>query len=355
MDAYEKLACSCGKHIATAPAAPRPLDKSLYGAGFIAHVVTMKCADSIPLYRLAKQYSRVGIPIVRSTLNDLFHGAARKLEPLWERLMEIIAAADIVQADETPMVMQRPNKRGFVWTFLTDDLIGYRFSASRSGQTAADVLGGTTGTLVVDAYTGYNAVTQPEGRERAGCLAHVRRGFFEALSSAPVEAQQALDLILEVYRVEHEAKASGIVRTVEHLALRQSRAREAMDRFHAWLLAEQPQHTPKSPLGEAIRYAINQWAAVTRFLGDVRIPVDNNRAEGALRVVALGRKNFLFVGDEDTGANLAGLYSLVATCQANQVDPIAYLQDVLLCVDTHPAARIDELLPHRWKPPENTS
>ena len=347
----EILSCRCGEHIVTAPPPPRPLDKSLYGAGFIAYVITMKCADSLPLYRLAKQFQRIGVPIVRSTLNDLFHRAADKLSPLYKRLLQLIASGWIVQADETPLLMQQPNRKGYIWTFLSDNLIAYRFSGSRSGDTPAKVLGGTHGTLVVDAYSGYNAVTQPDGRDRGGCLAHVRRKFFDALGSAPLEARHAMDLILDVYRVEHEATARRTVRTPEHLALRQSRSRAAMDELYTWLFDEQPKHLPKGPLGEAIRYAINQWPALTRFLNDARIPVDNNRAESALRVVALGRKNFLFVGDEDTGENLAGLYSLVATCEANSVDPIAYLQDVLLRLDDHPNSQLDELLPHRWRPP----
>ena len=348
----ETLGCRCGEHIVTAPPPPRPLDKSLYGAGFIAYVITMKCADSLPLYRLAKQFTRIGVPIVRSSLNDLFHRAADKLAPLYDRLLELVAAGWLVQADETPMLMQSPNRKGYVWTFLSDNLIAYRFAANRAGQTAVEVLGGTRGVLVVDAYTGYNAVTQPDGRDRAGCLAHARRGFFDALGAAPAQARHAMDLILRVYRVEHEATARRIVRTPEHLALRQSESRAAMDQLHAWLLDEQPRHLPKGPLGEAIRYALNQWTALTRFLDDARIPVDNNRAEGALRVVALGRKNFLFVGDEDTGDNLAGLYSLVATCEANSVDPIAYLQDVLMRLDDHPMSQLDDLLPHRWHPPD---
>jgi transposase len=344
----EKLACACGKYIATAPAPPRALDKSPYGPGFIAHLVTMKCADAIPLHRLARQYQRVGIPMSRSTLNDHFHATAIKLTALSHRLLQVIAESRIVLADETPLVMQRPNRRGYVWTFIAGKLIAYRFSASRSGKTAAAVLGGTSGTLVVDAYTGYNRVTQPDGRDRAGCNAHARRGFFEALSSAPIEARKALDLFLEIYRVEHEVKVRGIVRSPEHAALRQTRSRDAMERLRTWLIEEQPRHPPKSPLGEAISYTLNQWKYLTRFLDDVELPVDNNQSEGALRIVALGRKNFLFVGDEESGEHLAGLYSLVSTCEANGVDPIAYLRDVLMRVDTHPASRIDELLPHRW-------
>lgn len=223
--------------------------------------------------------------------------------------------------------------------------------AAARHRTRTEVLGGSAGTLVVDAYTGYNRVTDVDGRERAGCLAHVRRKFFDALSTAPEAARLALDLILDVYRVEHEAKARQIVRTANHLALRQTKSRHAMDAFHAWLLAEQDRHLPKGPLGQAISYAINQWDTLTLFLDDVRVPVDNNASERALRVVALGRKNFLFVGDPEKGENLAGLYSLIATCEAHDVDPVAYLRDVLLRVDVHPASRIDEILPHRWQQP----
>jgi transposase len=287
----------------------------------------------------------------RSTITDQFHAAALKLEPLWKRLLNLVARSDIVQADETSMLMQRPHKRGFVWAFLSDKLIAYRFSPDRSGETPRAVLGGTLGTLVVDAYTGYNRVTDVEGRARASCLAHVRRKFFDALGTAPTEARRALELILDVYRVEHDVKERSVVRTAEHLELRQTLGRAAMDAFTNWLEAEKGRHPPKSPMGQAISYARNRGDTLTRFLTDVRIPLDNNASESALRVVALGRKNFLFVGGPETGQNLAGLYSLVATCEANEVDPIEYLRDVLLRVDTHPASRIDELLPHLWQPP----
>jgi transposase len=346
----EKRACSCGQYIATAESAHRPIDKGHYGPGFIAHLVVMKCGDSIPLYRLAKQYQRLGIPMGRSTLTDLFHAAAQKLEPLYRRLLALVARSDIVQADETSLKMQRPSKRGFVWAFLAGELIAYRFAGNRSGGTPLEVLGGTQGTLVVDAYTGYNRVTDVDGRERAGCIAHVRRKFFDAAQAGTGEARQALDLILEVYCVEHEAKARGIVRTDEHRQMRQTRSRAVMERLRTWLFDQQGRHVPKSPMGEAVRYALNQWNTLTIFLGDARIPVDNNASERALRVVALGRKNFLFVGDEEHGANLAGLYSLVATCEVAGVDPVEYIKDVLMRVDSHPASRIDELLPHQWRP-----
>ena len=348
----EKAACACGQFIATAEAPARPIEGGHYGAGFMAHIAVMKCADALPLHRLAKQYQRLGIPMSRSTLTDLFHAAAEKLAPLWRRLLQLVAQSDIVQADETSLLMQKPFRRGFVWTFLSDEIIAYRFAPDRSGETPLAVLGGTRGTLVVDAYTGYNRVVDVDGRSRSSCLAHVRRKFFEALTSHPEPARRALDLILEIYRVEHDAKLQGIVRTDAHLQLRQTRGREAMNTFLAWLEAEQANYPPKSALGQAISYTRNRGETLTRFLDDVRIPVDNNASERALRIVALGRKNFLFVGHPGTGDNLAGLYSLIATCDLHSVDPIEYLRDVLIRVDTHPASAIDELLPHRWRAPE---
>jgi transposase len=179
----------------------------------------------------------------------------------------------------------------------------------------------------------------------------VRRKIFDALPTAPDAARRGLELILDVYRIEHEAKARKVVRTAEHLALRQSRSRAAMARLREWLVDEQPKHVPKSPLGTAVSYALNQWERLLCFLENVNIPVDNNASESALRVVALGRKNFLFVGDVEAGDHLATLYSLVSTCEAHDIDPVAYLKDVLMRVDTHPAAGIDELLPHKWTPP----
>jgi transposase len=352
----EVLSCACGKGLVSAPPPPKVVDKSEYGPGLMAHLITSKCADSMPLHRLARRLERGGVPMSRSTLTDLFHRCAELLAPLVVALLLHIAKAAVVQADETPLRVLAPKKthRGYLWTFLTRTevgqwLIAYRFSLSRAGKTPKDVLGGTKGALVVDAYTGYNSVTLPQGRVRVGCWAHTRSKFFEALPTTP-EAQQALDFILEFYRVEDQALQQGVVRTEAHRALRQRHSAPVLMRMHEWLQLQRPLHLPKSPMGEAIRYALNQWQSLGLFLNDERLPLDNNRSEGALRAAALGRKNFLFVGHEVAGQNLAGLYSLVASCEANGVNPEQYLEDVLLRIQTHPQSRIDELLPHHWKP-----
>ena len=341
----EKLACRCGDHIVTASSPTRVTEGGSYGPGFHAHVVTSKCLDSIPLHRQEKQFKRLGIPVARATLVGLFHASADALKPISDYILEQVAASDIVQADETPLKMQN-KKTGYLWTFLTDELIGYRYSASRSGRLPAEVLGGTEGTLVVDAYTGYNRTFTPEGRSRAGCLAHTRRYFFKAIDSCP-EAETGMDYIRQLYRVEHEARERGIVGGNEHSRLREERSRPIMERFRTWL--EEQHHPPRSAMGKAVNYALNNWDALTAFLDNARIPLDNNASERALRVAALGRKNFLFVGHEQAGENLAGLYSLVATCEAHGVNAQHYLADVLLRVQTHPQSRIHELLPKNWQ------
>ncbi|MGH7282805.1 MAG: IS66 family transposase [Polyangiaceae bacterium] len=353
----ETLACACGEYIVTAPCPEKSTDKTRYGPGFIAHLLTAKCADSIPLYRLEKQYARAGVPIARSTMTDLFHRNAELVEPLSSRLLALVAEQDIVQADETSLRRLDVKKRGYLWTFLAQvdshdggadpkPLIAYVFSPDRSGKTPSAVLGASSGTLLVDGYTGYNVVTTPERRERAGCLAHARRKLFAAMEQH-LEAREALDIIRDVYVVEHDAKSAGVARTSEHLAMRRARTKPLMDKLFAWLKEREGLHPPKSLIGRAIRYALSNWTELTRFLEDARIPPDNNRSEAALRVAALGRKNFLFVGHEQAGKNIAGVYALVVTCEANGVNPLDYLRDVLVRIST-PGVALDDLLPHRW-------
>lgn len=346
----ETLSCRCGEGIVTAAAPAKVVDKGQYGPGFIAHAVVAKCADSVPLYRLEKIYGRHGASIARSTLIGLFHAAAELLHPVARRLLEKVAEAELVNADETPLQVQAPGqtRRGYLWTFVADRNIAYKFSPSRSGQTPSAVLGATTGALVVDGYTGYNEVTQPGGRERIGCWAHVRRKIFDARDTAPAEAQVGLGLIAELYRVEHDALAAGLTRTDAHGGIRRTRSAAVVAALIDWLVETSLRHGPKSRLGGAVRYAGRQWVALTRFLADPALPLDNNVAERALRVAALGRKNFLFVGSDEGGENLACLYTLVATCEANRINPFRYLRDLLIRIQTHPQSQLDDLLPQRW-------
>ena len=348
----ERLCCPCGSGIITAPSPDKVFDKSRYGPGLMAHIVTSKCADSMPHYRLAKRFARMGIRLPPSTLVNLFHRTAELLQPLTDRILSRIAENDIVYADETPMpVIEHPHcKKGYLWTFVGEDFIGYTFSLSRSGAMPSRILGDSRGTLVVDGYTGYNSVTTPKRRKRAGCWCHARRKFFKALSTTP-QATEAMGFIRDLYAIEYEALDLKILGTRAHQRLRASKSALVLQKFNTWLQEQRETHLPKGPLGQAISYALKQWSALTRFLGDARICLDNNISERALRVAALGRKNFLFVGHEAAGQNMAGLYTLVMSCLFNEINPQEYLADVLMRIQTHKASRLDELLPDLWHPP----
>jgi transposase len=347
----QKKACKNGCCILTAPAPRRVSDGVQYGPGFHAHVVVSKCADSLPLYRQAKQMKRNGVPISRSTLCDCFHRSAELLKPLWEEMIKRVSASLYVNADETPMPVLAPTKthRGYVWTFIDGNNVTYHFSPTRSGETPIRVLGNTKGLLQVDGYSGYNKVCTPHNRTRVGCIAHVRRKFFDARKTAPEEAQYALDRILDLYFVEYEAAEKKFAGTPKHLKLREEKSAEVMERWGKWLQDQQPKHRPESPIGKAISYATNNWKSLTVFLEDAKVSLDNNISENALRIAALGRKNWLFVGHEEAGQNWAILQSLLSTCLLHEVNPQKYLADVLIRIQTHPQARVGELLPQNWK------
>ena len=349
----ESWACSCCDYIVTAEGPKRPTEGGQYGPGFMSHVVVSKCADSIPFYRMEKQFNRIGIPISRSTLCDLFHQASTILEPLYQLMQRLVMSSMLVLADETPLNVLDKNldrtRKGYIWVFLTDLVAYYRFSPSRSGETPSEVLGSSEGTLMADGYTGYNKVTDPDGRDRAGCMAHARRKFFEALQTAPKEAQYMLDQILNLYRVEYDAVKREIVGLPIHTQLRQTQAGPILEKIKEWAEQQQPLHLPRSPMGQAITYLLNQWSPLTHYLTDGKIPIDNNLSERRLRLIALGRKNYLFAGHDAAAQNLAVLQSLVVTCDMHGVNSEVYLKDVLIRVQTHPNKDIGDLLPHRWK------
>ena len=348
----QKARCSCGSHIVTAPPPPRVAERTQYGPHLWAWTIAAHCLDSMPFYRLAQHLNRQGVPISDAQLGAMFHRGAELLEAIYKRMLALIAEQSVVQADETPIQVQDKGKtrKAYMWVFLAQKLLVYVFSPSRSGKTPSAVLGASKGTLVVDAYSGYNEVTKPDGRDRAGCLAHGRRGLFDAMSKAP-EIREALDIILDVYAVEHAVKAADAVKSPAHRELRQTFSRNAMDRLKKWLEEHEPTWLPGEPPAKAARYILENWQEMTLFLDRVEVPVDNNGSEAALRVVAKSRDSSLFVGNDEAGQRLAILLSLTRTAVACGINPEAYIADVLIRGQTWPASRIDELLPWNWTAP----
>lgn len=323
-----------------------------YGPGAHAHVVVAKCCDSLPLYRIASQLARMNTPIARSTLCAMFHRTAELLFPIYNRLHECVRADPLVHADETPLSVLAKGKcgLGWVWVTLGSSAVTYTFDESRSSRVANKLLGETTGSLVVDGYSGYNQLAESD-RQRCACWAHVRRKFFEAKNSNP-EAEKALELIQALYRVERDVAYSGKLGSPEHLKLRQTKSRASFEDFFEWISERHPAQPPKSPLGKAMAYAVKYRDALGRFLDDAELPLDNNAAERALRIVAIGRKNFLFAGHTEGAQNLAVLQSIVGTCQIHGVNPYEYISDVLV-KSQKPGITIDELLPWNWSPTAN--
>src|SRR5580704_668362 len=346
----EALACHCGEYVVSAEGPIRPVEGGHYGPGLMAHIVTAKCVDSIPLYRMEKQFKRAGLTLSRSTLCNLFHHTALALKPIYDHMLAMMPSYSLVLADETPLPVQEDNKthKGFMWSFINDDYILYRYSRTRSSLTPSLVLQGSQGTLLADGFSGYNQVCTPEGRIRAGCWAHARRKFFEAKDTAP-EAQRVLDNIKALYQIEYDVANLDIIGSPQHLDIRQERAGPLMLELKQYLEEQARIHPPKSPMGKAIGYTLHNWHELTRFIHDQKLPLDNNASERALRIIALGRKNYLFAGNDEAAENLAGLYSLVATCELQGINPQHYLADVLIKVHIHPQSKIHELLPHRWK------
>lgn len=344
----EAARCACKQHYVRGPAPARVQEGCIYGPGFIAKLVVDRCADSTPIYRVEKAMRREGIPMARSTMNDLVHLAAVVCTLLRNAALAEMRIDPHVQADETSFRTQIRPEKSFVWTFLSELYTVYVYSPSRSGDTPNKVLGGTTGSLTVDGYTGYNQVTDVDGRERTGCFSHVRRKLFDAIPTAP-EARSGLDIILDLFMIERIAKKRGIVGTPAHLELRRRRSTKVLGRLEEWMKTTIPLYEPNSAMGKALGYMKNQWSRLTAFLNDPKIPIHNNASEAALRIIALARKNSLFFGNDAAGERFAVLYSLIATCERHGVNPIEYLTDVLLRIHDYPKHRVSELLPHRWK------
>ena len=328
--------------VVTAKLPPGAVEGGHYEPSVHARIVAYRCADSTPFYRQEKQFAREGLQVVRSTLCSLFHRTAECLAPLYEHLRARVCEDAYLHADETTLPVQRTAraprgekrgacKRGWIWTALSSRGIVYLYAESRAGEVGQALIGDSEGTLTVDGYSGYNGVCA-DRRPRVACWGHTRRKFFEALSSSKEEATYALERVRELYRVEHEAAAEEILGTAAHLAKRRAKSKPIVDALFEWAEGQRSRHPPKGPLGSALGYLIRQEQALRRFLDDPLLPLDNNVAERALRIIALGRKNCLFAGHDDAAQNLAMLQSLVSTCQLHEVDPEAYVADVLVRV-----------------------
>ncbi|HAX41787.1 MAG TPA: IS66 family transposase [Solibacterales bacterium] len=351
-----KLCCTGCDRIVQEPAPNRPIDRGLAGPGLLAHVLVSKFSDHLPLYRQSEIYARSGIELERSTLAGWVGGASRVLAPLVEAVKRHVLDTAKLHGDDTPLPVLAPGngsaKTARLWTYVRDDrpaggaaapAVWFAYSADRKGDHPQQHLRGFRGILQADAYAGFNRLYEEGVIQHAGCWAHVRRKFYELYEAhkSPV-AEEALRRIGELYSIEDTIRGKP---PDERYEIRQQRARPLLESLREWLESTLSKIMQKSDVAAAIRYALGQWSALVRYAGDGRIEIDNNAAERALRAVALGRKNYLFVGSNEGGSRAAAMYTLIGTAKLNGLDPEAYLRHVLERIAGHPINRINELLP----------
>ena len=349
-----KYACKvCQGNVVIAPRLPEPIEKGLPGPGLLAHVIVSKYSDHLPLYRQEGIFRRHGVELSRQTMCDWMATSAELLEPIVKEMHREILKSRVIQTDDTTVpVLDRSlgkTRTGRLWDYLGDrdhPHVVYDYTPDRSAEGPLRMLEGYEGYLQADAYSGYDSLYAGKKIIEVGCSAHARRKFYDARASDPVRSHVAMAMIQRLYRVEKDAKdLDDAVRR----ALRRERSNPVLKEIEAWLLQEKDRALPKSPISEAIGYALNHWQALERYTEEGWLSIDNNASERGMKPVALGRKNWLFAGSDAGGKTAATLMSLCMTCKNLAIDSFAYLRDVLERISTHPARRIGELLPDQWK------
>jgi transposase len=371
---YPKYTCrnaACNRErLVQAKTEPQIIDKSIATPELLAHILISKYADHLPLYRQSLIYQRSGVYLSDSTLADWVGRCGVQLRFLVNRLIKLMLIQPIVHADETPVKILNAYgikdvkgklKQGYVWAYVTPKhspikAVVYDFAQGRGSEYPNTFLQGFKGKLVCDGYNGYKPLFG-RGVIEVGCMAHARRKFHELhVTGQSLISIEALELFQSLYAVEREIderfekNQSPMPRDAQIVRqIRQQKAKPIADRLYAWLQQKRLGTTKNADITKAIEYCLKRWQALTRYLDDGNLPIDNNWAENQMRPWALGRKNWLFAGSLESGQRAASIMSLIQSARLNGIDPYAYLADVLRRLPTHKDKDIDELLPHVWK------
>lgn len=354
-DVCKKYACACTVRTARKP--PQPIEKSAAGASLLAQVIVSKIADHLPVHRQAKMLRRFGVDIADQTMCGWMRQSAQLLDPLYVRLKHFVLSSKVVGTDDTPVKvldrnLQRATRKGRFWPYIGDRhhraaVFDYTPTRERAGPEM--FLKTYRGYLQADAYVAYDSFFTDPGRGlvEVACWAHTRRHFHQALDTDAARMGAVLAYIAHLYQVEKRARRSGIVGPDLRL-LREHASRPVLEKLHEYLEKIRAEVLPKSEAGQAVAYALKNWTALTRYLEDGDLSIDNNHTERSLRGIAVGRHNWTFLGSDRGGGTMAVLRSFVVSCELAQVDPFAWFQDVLSRIGECSIQQLDQLLPHRW-------
>jgi transposase len=359
-----KYACrACTDGVVQAPAPERLIKGGLPTEAMVAYVLVAKFAWHLPLYRQSQMLAAQGIDIKRAVLAFWVGYAAAELHPLWLRLREIILTAGKIAVDETTAPVLDPGrgrtKKGFFWAIARDDrpwggadppAVAYTYAPGRGAVHALKLLDGYRGIVQCDGYAVYKTIANAASDEPitlAFCWSHLRRRFFDLVQDGPAPiASEALERIAALYAIEKTIRGRS---ADERCAVRQEHSKPLVLALKDWFEMQLTRVSGKATIAEHLRYALNHWDGLTRFLDDGRIELDTNIVERSIRPLILNRKNALFVGHDQGAENWACIASLIETCKLCGVEPQAYLTDVLIkLVNLWPASRLDELMPWAW-------
>ena len=352
-----KWACRCCERIVQAAVPAHVIDKGIPTAGLLAHLLVAKFLDHLPLYRQEAIFERAGHLIARSTLAQWVGECGAQLQPLVQALADELRRHSVLHADETPVSMLKPGNgkahRAYLWAYATGAFenikaVVYDFCESRSGEHARRFLGDWRGSLTCDDFSGYKALIA-SGVTEVGCLAHARRKFFDLHAANQSQiAEVALQQFARVYEIEREVKE---IATDQRQTIRQQQTKPLLDALHQWMVLQRQKVPEGSASAKALDYSLRRWEALTRFVDDGQLPVDNNWIENQIRPIAIGRNNWLFAGSLRAGQRAAAVMTLIQSARLNGHDPYAYLKDVLARLPTQRVSLVHELLPHRWFAP----
>lgn len=350
--AADKVSLATEIIIADLPA--QPIDKCIAGPGLLTHIIIEKYCDHLPLHRQMQRFERSGVKIPYSTITDWVSAASSLITPLYQALIRETLKTDYLQADETPCAVLDKDKkgkthRGFYWLYQdpVNKLVVFDYQEGRNKEGPSTMLEHFKGTLQTDGFSVYDGIAEQKGIPLIHCLAHARRYFVEAIDNDRTRAEYVLGKIQLLYQIERDCCEKDYNADSRRLE-RFEKSLPILEALGKWMLDAYQQVLPKSPIGKALAYSIKRWNKLSAYAHSGILLPDNNKIENSVRPVALGRKNYLFAGSHEAARRSAMLYSLMGTCKLHNIEPYAWLKDVLSRISSYPISKIDLLLPQKW-------